>query len=356
MLLLLSIAAPFAVLADSFTIKPVDLELGKSANLEFNLANEVGYYGFQADVTLPTGIEVTKVTLSERAPEKDYKLNHKAVSNGSYRIAAFSESHTAISGNDGILVNMEVSVADTYKGDEIKVSNIIFTNEANKDVPLADTSRKPGVLASGITLSPASLAMKVGESDNLTATLTPTFATNTTITWTTDDEDVATVDATGKVTAVGEGEANITATTSNGETATCEVTVATNVVKVESVTISDTTLSLTEGETATLTATVSPEGATDKKVTWTSSDTSVATVNATTGEVTAIKAGTATITAATSNTDVKATCTVTVKAKTVAVTSVSLDKTTLSLTKLKTCTPTATVGAENATGKTGTWT
>ncbi|MDE6787560.1 MAG: hypothetical protein K2J46_11060, partial [Muribaculaceae bacterium] len=65
MLVLLSIVASIAAFAtDSFTIKPVEVELGKTATIEFNLENDQDFFGFQADVILPTGIEITGVTLT----------------------------------------------------------------------------------------------------------------------------------------------------------------------------------------------------------------------------------------------------------------------------------------------------
>jgi uncharacterized protein YjdB len=88
-------------------------------------------------------------------------------------------------------------------------------------------------------------------------------------------------------------------------------------VAVNSVSLDKTTLSLKEGESATLTATVSPSNATNKTVSWSTSDASVATVDAG-GKVTAVKAGTATVTAKAG--DKSATCAVTVSAEVVAVT------------------------------------
>ena len=89
------------------------------------------------------------------------------------------------------------------------------------------------------------------------------------------------------------------------------VTVSKNVVAVTSVTLNKTDLSLKEGESETLTATVKPDDATDKTLTWSTSDASVATVDQN-GKVTAVKEGTATITAKAGSKS--ATCSVGVKA------------------------------------------
>ena len=80
-------------------------------------------------------------------------------------------------------------------------------------------------------------------------------------------------------------------------------------VNVSSVSLNKNTLSLLEGDSELLTVTVSPENATNKSVNWKSSDTAVATVDA--GKVTAVKAGTATITVTTADGGKTASCTVT---------------------------------------------
>ncbi|MCR5123940.1 MAG: Ig-like domain-containing protein [Treponema sp.] len=124
-------------------------------------------------------------------------------------------------------------------------------------------------------------------------------------------------------------------------------------VAVASVTLDKATVSVTVGGTTTLTATVSPEDATDKTVTWTSSNEDVATVTSA-GLVTGIAEGSATITATVGGKT--ATCAVTVSATAVAVTSVALDKTTASVNVGDTTTLTATVSPDNATDSTVTWT
>ena len=126
-------------------------------------------------------------------------------------------------------------------------------------------------------------------------------------------------------------------------------------VKVASVAVSSTTVSLTEGDSQTITVTISPSNATDKKYTFSSSDTSIVTIDEN-GKITAIKAGEATITVTTSDGNKTATCKVTVKEKEIPVESVSLNKTELSLTEEQTETLTATVYPENATNTEVTWT
>ncbi|WP_174818626.1 Ig-like domain-containing protein, partial [Paenibacillus kobensis] len=150
----------------------------------------------------------------------------------------------------------------------------------------------------GVTLDQTSLSMLTGGADEtLTATVGPATASNKNVTWSTSDASVATV-ANGVVTAVGNGTATITATTADGSfTATSTVTVTTAVT---GVTLDQTSLSLlTGGADETLTATVNPATASNKNVTWSTSDASVATV--TNGVVSPVGNGTATITVTTTD-------------------------------------------------------
>ena len=143
-------------------------------------------------------------------------------------------------------------------------------------------------------------------------------------------------------------------TTEDGnKTATCSITVKTKVYPVTSVSLSKSSATLTEGESLSLTATVNPSNATNKNVSWKSSNTSVATVS--NGKVTAVKAGSATITVTTEDGSKTATCSITVNAKVYPVTSVSLSKSSATLTEGEFLTLTATINPSNATNKNVSW-
>ena len=264
---------------------------------------------------------------------------------------------------------------------------------------------------SGVTLSQDDAVLTVGgETLTLTATVAPANAKDKTVTWTTSDDAVATVDANGVVTAVSAGTATITATATNGtddtsddKTATCTVTVTQNykvtladgtedsgnwtispanpqpgdvvtityggtkkvksvkavkkaaVIKVTIITLNKTETTINVGSTETLSVTaIDPSNATDKTYTWNSDNTTVATVNATTGEVTANAVGTANITAtANDGSGVTATCAVTVI---VPVSSITINNApTEALFVNSKGTLTATVLPDNATDQTVTW-
>ena len=188
----------------------------------------------------------------------------------------------------------------------------------------------------------------------LTATVLPENSRNNTLKWSSDNEEVATVDENGLVTAVSVGEANITATAVDGSgvTATCKVTVSPKLVT--SVTLNKNELTIEKSFTAQLAATVAPDDADDLGLIWTSDNEEVATVDEN-GLVTAVSAGEANITAtAVDGSGVTATCKVTVTPK--LVTSVILDESELTIEKNFTEQLTATVAPDDADNLSLTWT
>ena len=190
---------------------------------------------------------------------------------------------------------------------------VTATNTGGSDSEQLSITINPAaaVPVESVSLDKTTLGLTEGETARLTATVEPSNATNKSVTWSSDNESVATV-TNGVVTAVGAGTATITVTTvDQSKTATCEVTVTAATVPVTGVTLNKTSTSLYVGDTETLTATAEPSDATNKNVTWSSDDTSVATVDAS-GLVTAVAPGTAVITVTTADGGKTATCTVTV--------------------------------------------
>ena len=163
------------------------------------------------------------------------------------------------------------------------------------------------ILAESIALDRTELVLTIGATDKLTATVLPEDVTDKTVTWTSSDDTIVKVDEEGNIQALALGEAIITAACGE-QSATCKVTV--NPILAESIALDRTELVLTIGATDKLTATVLPEDVTDKTVTWTSSDESIATVDED-GNVTAIAEGEAVITATCG--EVSASCNVTVE-------------------------------------------
>ena len=199
-------------------------------------------------------------------------------------------------GVDGIAkVTIDNLTADTdYAAGLYQVSFSNENGESGKvDVPAFKT--KP-INVTGVTLDKSTLSLEEGATGNLVATVAPSTASDKTVTFASSDAEVATVDNTGKVTAVKAGNADITVTTKDGnKTAKCTLTVTAKQIPVTGVTLDKSTLSLEVGATATLNATIAPSNASYKAVGFTSSDDTVATVD-NDGLVTAVAPGTADIT------------------------------------------------------------
>ena len=211
------------------------------------------------------------------------------------------------------------------------------------------------IIVSSISLNKSAITLTEGDSETLTATIKPDNATNKKFSWKSSDSAVASVSADGKVTANKPGSATITVTSEDGgKTDRCQVTVNARVYPVESINLNKSNITLTEGDSETLTATIKPDNATNKKYSWKSSDSAVASVSAD-GKVTAIKAGSATITVTTEDGGKTASCQVTVKARIYPVESISLNKSSITLTEGDSETLTATIKPDNATNKNYSW-
>lgn len=210
------------------------------------------------------------------------------------RHARLKRVHWAADGMPILKMTYENELLDQFKTVKVKVK--------------VGEPTVPTVPVASVKLSKTSLTMYVKDKAvTLKATVSPSNATDKAVTWNSSNVKVAKVDANGKVTPVAKGTATITAKTANGKTATCKVTVKVHVTKV---TLSKKTATMGEKGSLTLKATVSPSNANDKKVTWKSSKTSLATVSSR-GVVKAKKAGKVKITAKADGKS--ATCTITIK-------------------------------------------
>lgn len=191
------------------------------------------------------------------------------------------------------------------------------------------TVTQGNVPVTGVTVSPTSGTVAINGTLQLTANVQPSNATNKAVTWKSLNESIATVDQSGRVTGKAAGNATILVTTADGgRSATCAVTVTASTIPVTGVTVSPTSGTVNVGATLQLTATVAPSNATNKAVTWTSSNNNIATVDAN-GKVTGKAVGSATIQVTTTDGKKTANCTVTVTQGSVATItySVAVDKT-----------------------------
>jgi len=211
------------------------------------------------------------------------------------------------------------------------------------------------IAAQPLSLNKKEVSLNAGDTESLNAECWVRSSSG--LNWESSDENVVTVSSEGKITAkVVNGEAKITVSTTDGKYSTsCKVIVT--LVPVQSISLSQTDLRLEEGKTATLTATVLPENATNKNISWTSTNEAAAKVE--NGVVTAIKEGNASITVTAEDGNITATCNVTVVKKDQPapnpVESVSLDRSVIQLVIGETYQLHAQVLPENAENKTITW-
>lgn len=300
----------------------------------------------------PQVVKVTGVTLNVK--EVSLMVGAKetlkvvvAPENATNKRVSWSSNKTDVASVDG------QGVVTAHKAGEALVT--VKSEDGGKTATCKVTVKAEKVAVTGVKLDKTEHTLAVGGTVTLVATVTPEGATNKKVSWKSDKTDIATVDENGKVTAVKAGVAKITVTTEDGKkTATCAITVKEDKVAVIGVKLNSTSLSLTEGDSYQLKATVSPINATNQNVTWKSSNSNVADVDQE-GLVVAVTAGTATITVTTEDGNKTATCTVTVKADKVAVAGVTLNMTSLSMKVNETYQLKATISPADATNQNVKW-
>ena len=279
--------------------------------------DENGIYTLGPIAVYPTGSAAAEnMVVSEYAIFKpDFTLSRTHLTSEEYS-EAYKACLTDYTGEDGY-VRLRIYSEDDGRMEDTRAGagtgTLLRYTEYNTDPRLLveKTIDVPLITLSGATL-------KAGE----TAVLTASFDPDTTpqsargLKWSSDNESVATVDASGKVTAVGVGQARITAVSEVFEEtpeAECVVTVNKNDVQIEGVALNETAVEVKPEDKLQLSASVLPEGS-PQGVTWSSSNAEVALVDEA-GLVTAIAEGTAVVTATSSADSSKsASCTVTVTA------------------------------------------
>lgn len=174
----------------------------------------------------------------------------------------------------------------------------ITTSMKNADICIkAYTTNNDYIKAESVSLNLEKSEMNEGDNIQLTATVTPKTATNKEVTWKSSDEKVAKVDENGKVTAVSAGKATITVITKDQEkTASCEITVNENKkdILVTQIELDENQKEIYIGDKFKINATITPDNATNKELTWETEDKSIATVSSD-GTVTGVAKGKVTI-------------------------------------------------------------
>lgn len=272
-----SSSAKDSTITNNGTIKELNTSQDITVNGNGTINNPTG------DGTVTPGdgqnISVTGVSLNKTATTIEVGKTEKLTAtvtpdNATNKNVTWKSSNEDVAtvGTDGTVTAKAVGTADIT----------VTTADGSKTATCAVTVNPKTVTVTEVTLDETELELEKGATATLIATVKPENATDKTVTWTSSNNEVATVN-NGTVTAVSEGTATITATAGE-KTATCTVTVKAATVPVTEVTIkvgdnASDTATMTAGEELELTATVLPDTATDKGVTWESSDNSVATVS-----------------------------------------------------------------------------
>ena len=310
-----------------------------------DLNNAASYMPAAPTVIDPTGVKVDPTTATIEIGEKKQLTATVSPSNATNKTVTWSSSNDSVA---------KVSSTGEITGKAVGTANIIAKTSNGLTAKCAVTVKANQIPPTGISVSPTSATIEVGATKKLTATVSPSTATNKSVTWVTSDSKIAEVSSDGVVTGKAVGTATITAKTVNNLTATAKITVEAGVILPSGITVSPTSDTIQVGKTVTLKATVSPTNATDKTVRWSSSAENIAKVSGS-GIVTGVSAGTATITAKTTN-GLKAVATITVTSSTIAPTGIQLEPETAMIGVSEKLTLTATVLPANATDKSVRWT
>ena len=276
-------------------------------------------------------------------PTTQFKLSSVAVQNVPN---AVSQTMTSSNGNIAVIEGNAIHFVGVGKV-TIKISSTVGTKTSTVSRNITVQSK-----VSGVSLNNTEVTVAKKAKVTLNAIIAPSDATNKTITWTTSDKKIATVTNKGVVTGVSGGTCFITATTKDGN---FKSVATVNVIPIyeRGMRLNKTSASLAKGKTLALKATFTPANTDFKTVSWVSSDTSIATVDAK-GVVKAVNTGTCTITAMSANRIVFATCTITTLPQKVS--SVKFGNVGSAQTVGKEIDMTAIVGPAGADNKALTWT
>lgn len=301
-----------------FYIPDFKIAVGETKAVSIVLENTTPFSAFQTDIYLPEGltIEANSFVLTSRA-SGSHSVTAKSFSDGRTRIACLSTGNSVFTGNSGELLTFNIK-ADKNVAEEsvIELKNQIFSTDNAKEYTIPNsvtTVTTERALVESITLNKTNISLEIGDTELLTVTVLPTYASYKEVEWSSQSQNIATVSPNGLVTAVATGSTIIKAEAmdGSGKFDECRVNVLGNAVT--EITLSQSSASLMETEMLKLNATVYPSIASNKSITWKSLNPDYATVDES-GTVTAIKVGQATILATSvSNPEITAQCQVTIR-------------------------------------------
>jgi len=314
-------------------------EKGKTATVALKIsgaANVSGVTAGQLEISYdPSMVSISDANISFTSLMNGYMTEKNAAYTANSAFLTWMTTGTGIS-QGGTVANLTFNLLKEGTS-TIAIKSIKLSNQEGAPVPSSSITMKNSTVTSKLIVYPTSVSLNksaiellVGESQSLSAVVSPSSSTDKTVTWSSSNTSVATVDSTGKVTAKGPGSATITATSKlGGKKASCKVTVSQKPIPITAVNINKTNIKIAVGMEESLVALFTPSNATNKKVTWTSSDENIVKVSEN-GKITGIAKGSATVTVRTADGGKTAYSTITV-VDPIKVTSIKLDKSSMSV-------------------------
>ncbi|MBE6313566.1 MAG: hypothetical protein E7079_01240 [Bacteroidales bacterium] len=352
------------IIAASLGVEDFFIFGGEEKDVAILLNGEAEFVGFQADITLPEGLEVVGGFVLNRGT--DHVFSTKAQANGAIRLLSYSLTNAKYTGNSGdALVTFRVKAADDFNGvKQIAINGITFATKEGVEFELEpQTANVEGRLhVSSITIDPAELNLETNETATVEATVLPEAAYDKTFVWSSSNAEYVTVDENGLVKAIKPTEAEnpvyIIATAQDGSGVKAQIPVTVVYTHATALTIEPATVLFEVGNRQTLTAVLDKETNKSGDVIWTSSNPAVAEIVITEGvvEVVGKSIGDANIKAQIKNgEEVVLTATIPVKVDATIATSVTVEPAELTLESGQKFTFTAVVNTE-ATNKNVLWT
>ena len=208
-----------------------ELTAGKGKAFALELTNESSLTACQFDVVVPNGLslDLAKCSVTGRC-SSSHQLTSKDLGNGRYRFVCMSMDNTTFVGHSGTILNLWVNAeASARDHKKVKIENVVSSDakaQTYRLEPISFDVNVSFVVATSIHLSENSLTLQVDDSRTLTATVLPENCTDKSVVWESSNEQVATVDANGKVIAKAEGQCQIIAYSADRSVkAECAVTV-----------------------------------------------------------------------------------------------------------------------------------
>lgn len=238
---------------DTFYIPDFTITVGETKEISLILDNETPFTAFQTDIYMPEGLTIVDGSPAMTSRGTDHTLSSKTFGDGRVRLVCLSVSNSLFTGHEGALVSLQImATKDMAETCQIEMRNQRFSMANAKEYILPNSTALITIEptpATGISIIyDGKTSLYVGETIQLSATVTPEDATDKSVTWQTESSEIVSVDNTGLVTAIGVGEAWVSATNSAGQTDSIILNVKQLDTDVTSISFDDVTLKIEKSQ------------------------------------------------------------------------------------------------------------